>query len=504
MSINNLSQALTKWEKAIGKDNIITDKKTLKKIQSTTFLTSQNILAIIKPHTRKEVQDCVLIANRYKVAIYPVSTGKNWGYGSSVPVGNNNVVMKLDGLNKISDYNEKLAYVTVGPGVTFAQLDKFLRRKKSNLTMSNIGGSTGSSLIGNFVERGIGKGIYGNKYENSCDLEIVLPIGALINTGFSNYLSKKLAPISRETIGPEITGIFTQSNFGIVTKMTLWLFPKPKYSKVLTFHLEKNSDLIKVVDALRVLKLEKTIQGNFLIANEYRILTSFQQYPWEEAKGKTPLPKTVLEKLKKKWGIKGVWIGQIVLEASTKMELTGKEERIKKMLSKITKLLYFVDQKESFYKPSDFAIRSMYWRKKTPVPQKMDPDSDMCGSLWISPITPFIGNDLYQVVNIMSKEMISHGFEANIGINGLTDRKLHITGAIVYDRSQKGEDEKAIACQDKILKLLSKKGYFPYRLNIHSMKSLLKPSQDYVDFLKTLKKTLDPNNILAPGRYDYD
>jgi 4-cresol dehydrogenase (hydroxylating) len=500
--MKNIFRAFKKWEDILGKKNVICDKKILKETQTTTFQTSQKILAIIKPHNREEVQECMRVANEYKIAIYPVSTGKNWGYGSSVPAGNNNVVMKLEGLNKISDYNEKLAYVTIGPGVTFTQLDRFLSKKKSNLTISSIGGSSNSSLIGNFVERGIGKGIYGNKYENACDLEIVLPTGGYIYTGFSNFSSAKISPISREMIGPETTGIFTQSNFGIVTKMTLWLFPKPKFSRVLTFHLEKDIDLKKVIDALRILKLEKTIQGNFLIANELRVLSNFQQYPWDETDGKTPLSKSVIEKLKKKWGIKGAWIGQIVLGASTKTELDGQGERIKTLLGKITKIIYFVDLKESFYKPTDFAVKSMYWRKKNPIPKKMDPDRDMCGNIWISPITAFEGKNLYEVVDILSKTMLEHGFEANIGINGITDRKLHVTGAIIYDRSIKGEDEKAFACHDKILESLLKRGHFPYRLNTYSMKKLPKPLSEYSKFLKTIKRAIDPNNILAPGRYD--
>ena len=44
-------------------------------------------------------------------------------------------------------------------------------------------------------------------------------------------------------------------------------------------------------------------------------------------------------------------------------------------------------------------------------------------------------------------------------------------------------------------------GYIPYRLGIESVKLLPEPDDDTGKLLDALKKSLDPNNILAPGRY---
>jgi 4-cresol dehydrogenase (hydroxylating) len=46
-------------------------------------------------------------------------------------------------------------------------------------------------------------------------------------------------------------------------------------------------------------------------------------------------------------------------------------------------------------------------------------------------------------------------------------------------------------------------GYLPYRLGIQSMNSLPPAQDDYGKLISTLKHGLDPNNILAPGRYDF-
>ena len=62
------------------------------------------------------------IANRWKVAVYPISSGRNWGYGSRVPAADGCVLLDLGRMNQIVDFNEELGYVTVEPGVTQAQL----------------------------------------------------------------------------------------------------------------------------------------------------------------------------------------------------------------------------------------------------------------------------------------------------------------------------------------------------------------------------------------------
>jgi 4-cresol dehydrogenase (hydroxylating) len=52
-----------------------------------------------------------------------------------------------------------------------------------------------------------------------------------------------------------------------------------------------------------------------------------------------------------------------------------------------------------------------------------------------------------------------------------------------------------------MLRRLVEAGYIPYRLGIQSAGLLPEPHDHTNELLATLKKTLDPNNILAPGRY---
>ncbi len=53
--------------------------------------------AAIAPANTEEVQACVRIANQYKVPLWPISRGKNFGYGGAAPVLKNSVVLDLRG-----------------------------------------------------------------------------------------------------------------------------------------------------------------------------------------------------------------------------------------------------------------------------------------------------------------------------------------------------------------------------------------------------------------------
>jgi len=83
----------------------------------------------------------------------------------------------------------------------------------------------------------------------------------------------------------------------------------------------------------------------------------------------------------------------------------------------------------------------------------------------------------------------------------LTERVLDCVISIGYDRDIQGEDQRALECYDELMDKLTSSGYYPYRLGIHSMKTMAKGEDSYNQLLRQLKSTLDPNNILSPGRY---
>lgn len=529
----NLSNALKEWENLLGSEYVITDAKELLEAETATYQTTAKIPAIIRPSNREDIQECLKIANRYRTPLYPISTGKNWGYGSRVPSADGCILMDLSRLNRILDYNETLAYVIIEPGVTQRQLYEFLQEKGNKLLMSVTGSTPDSSLIGNIMERGEAKGPLGDRFNHVCGMEVVLPTSECIHTGFNRFENPQAGAVNRWGVGPYFDGLFTQSNLGIVTQMTLWLMPYPKYFQAFFYSIDKDSNLEALINALRQLKLEGIIKTTFHINNDYRMLSIQQQYPWQETQGKSPLPSDLLEQLSHQWG-GGVWIGEGALYSATHEQ--GKVER--KLIAKalkgiVNKLMFFDKNKFEIAKKispifkiftgveikdkvdliynknpqrgiiTEKVLNMAYWRKKTTPSPIFNLDQDGCGIIWCLSAVPFEGNKVRKALEIISLITQKYGYEPNIGINCVTERNININATIFYDRLVEGEDQKALNCHDEILQSLMDKGYYPYRLSTQSMNSLPTPKDDYGLFIKKIKDSLDPDHILSPGRYEF-
>ena len=150
--------------------------------------------------------------------------------------------------------------------------------------------------------------------------------------------------------------------------------------------------------------------------------------------------------------------------------------------------------------PTGQPLASTYWRKKSPPPAEMDPDRDGCGLLWCSPVAAATGQLAEELVALASGTLLSHGFEPAISLTMVTERSLACVISITYDRHAAGEDEKASACYRDLLHRLAEAGFYCYRLTSQSC-SAMPASPGYDQMNRTLKDALDPNHILAPGRY---
>ncbi len=519
------------WSDLLGSDNVIREQSLLETAQTATFITHEQIPLIVRPGTVDEVQKCLKLANKLKVPIYPISSGKNWGYGSRVPTQDGCVLLDLSRLNQILDYNETLAYVTIEPGVTQRQLYEFLQAENSSLWMDATGSSPDTSIIGNTMERGFGHTPYGDRFAHVCGLEVILPNGDCIHTGFGQYNNSQSASIYRWGVGPYLDGLFSQSNLGIITKMTMWLMPKPEYFQAFYFSSKKPEQLPHLIDGLRPLRLNDTIKSAVHLANDYKVISSIRQYPWEESEGVTPLPAKVMTHFAKTWDF-GAWNGSGGLYG-TKAQVAEARRLIKEALRGKVARLRFVDDctlqlAQTFAKPyqtltglnlaellklmkpvyglmqgipTPTQLASTYWRKKKTPPTEIDPDHDQCGLIWFAPVAPLEGKHASIINDIATQTLISHGFEPLISMTLLTGRCLSCIIAIAYDREVEGEDQKAMACYESLVDKILNQGYHPYRLGIQSMGILSQGETNYQNLLTQLKTALDPNHILAPRNY---
>src|SRR5262249_1437205 len=149
------------------------------------------------------------------LSVWPAGKGKNWGYGGNTPAEDGTIVMILERMNRIVKVDPDLAYAVIEPGVTYRQLDLYLKDHHPTLWAATTDGPPEGSVLGNAIERGLGATPYGDHWGNLCGLEVVLPHGEIIRTGSgadcSTWHTHKWG------VGPYVEGLFSQSNYGIVT-----------------------------------------------------------------------------------------------------------------------------------------------------------------------------------------------------------------------------------------------------------------------------------------------
>jgi 4-cresol dehydrogenase (hydroxylating) len=525
-----LDAALAAWSECLGPEHVITGSADLKEAATATFGTSQSIPAILRPGDRQQVQECLEIAGRFSVALHPISSGKNWGYGSRVPVADGCALLDLGRLNRIVDFSEELAYVTVEPGVTQAQVFEFLRTRKSRLWIDATGASTESSLIGNTLERGFGHTPYGDHFAHVCGMEVLLPNGQCIQTGFARFPGALAAPVSRWGLGPSLDGLFTQSNFGVVTQMTFWLMPAPEYFQSFYFRCDEEAQLGPVVEALRDLRLRGIIHSTVHVGNDYKVISGMRQYPFAETGGQVPLRGDLLAQLRKEFQV-GRWNGSGALYGTRAQVAVARRVLRRELSGKVRKLQFLDDRMlrfaERFAKPyswvtgwdlsralelirpvyglmqgipTNHAMASTYWRKRTAPPDSIDPDKEGCGLLWCSPVAPATGKHALELTQLSERLVLEHGFEPMISLSMVSERALTCVISLNYDRDVAGEDERAERCHEELLRTLAEHGYRPYRLNIGSM-DCIPQNDDTAAFVAGIKNLADPHGILAPGKY---
>ena len=525
-----LETALDQWRELLDAENVVLDPSDLRAAETATFGTSVTVPAIVRPGNREQVQQVLRIANQWRIPVYPVSGGSNWGYGSRVPSADGSVLLDLARMNRILDFSEDLAYITVEPGVTQQQVYDFLQERKSGLWMDATGASPQASLVGNAVERGFGHTPYGDHFSHVCGMEVVLPDGEVLETGVSRFAGSRTGPLHRWGVGAYLDGLFTQSNLGVVTRMSIWLMPAPEYFQAYFFSCDSEDALGPVVEALRPLRLNGTLRSTVHIANDYKVLSGMQQYPWDEAGGRTPLPAEVMKRLRKQrhfgaWNASGGLYGTRAQVAEArrllrralagkvnklefldagKLRMAGRFSGLYKLLTgwDLSRALELVRPLFGLLQgvPTDQPLASTYWRKRFPPPAVMDPNQDGCGLLWCSPVAPADGAQAEELVALAGEIMLRHGFEPAISLTMITERSLACVISITYDRHVPGEDERAAACHEELLRRLNDAGFYCYRMTSQSSAGL-RPSPGYDQVLRSLKRSLDPHQILAPGRY---
>ncbi|KQM70230.1 FAD-binding oxidoreductase [Xylophilus sp. Leaf220] len=496
--------ALADWAAALGADRVDARPEALARAEDTTFATRQRVLARLRPADTAGVAACVRIARRHGVALYPVSRGTNWGLGGRVPAQGPAVLLELGDMDRILSYDPVAGVLELEPGTTFRQVHDYLAERDAPFWLAPIGGSDRASVVGNTLERGDGPGPLGDRSQYAGAFEVVTGSGEVLRTGFARFDGARTAALCRSGVGPGLEGLFLQSNLGIVTRMAVALTPRAAWEARFVARFASLERLADGVDALRTLHQQRVLTDcGFTVWNVYKYLALQGRYPWARTGGATPfrlVPQGAPEPAfcTGLLGAATPAIGEALGDALTR-GLAASAESLR--LQTIDDALRAADPTAVPGTPHPVNLRTAYWRKPAAVAAGPDPEADRCGVLWLCPALPFEGATVARMLQALGEIGFDHRLEMQVGLSAVTPRLLHAFVSLVYDRDVEGEDARAMACHDAMLAWLLAEGLPPYRLGIQSMDWLRERDGPFERVLRGVRGVLDPDGILAPGRY---
>jgi 4-cresol dehydrogenase (hydroxylating) len=452
-------------------------------------------LGALAPATTAEVQAIVRIAAEHRVPLWPISRGKNLGYGGSAPLVSGSVVVDLSRMKKI-EVDAANGTVLLEPGVGFYDLYDYLKANNLKLWLSVPGNSWGS-VVGNALDRGVGYTPYGEHATRICGMEVVLPDGDIVRTGMGALGDAPTWQLYRFGFGPGWDQMFVQSNLGIVTKMGLWLMAEPESVMGMDLEFDSPGDLGPLIDTIGPLRREGLLQQSPTIGNWLRaaaILTTRDQ--WTDKPG--ALGDEVIAAIRKKFGM-GWW--------GVSLRLYGRES--------VNKAAYAIlEQAMTALKP--MAVKPTAWLRGQPIEQSgwmgvpltfpmqnANWHGGRGGHIGFSPVLPQSGalaTAQFQRTYARYKEF-GMDYQASFAFG---ERHLINVNAVLINK----DDDALMARVDPFLRTLvadaRAHGYGEYRTHLDYMDAVA-GTYDFnrgamLRLNEKVKNALDPAGILAPGK----
>ena len=440
----------------------------------------------------EQVQEIVRIANRYKIPLWPISRGKNFGYGGAAPVLAGSFILDMGRMNRILEVNEDLAYCILEPGVGFFDLHDYLTENNIPLWMS-IPGNGWGSVMGNALERGFSRMPYGEHSNSICGMEIVLPDGEVVRTGTGAMANSKSWPLFKSGFGPAWDPLFMQSNFGIVTKVGFWLMPEPEATLTMRMSLPNPDDIGWLVDVLAPLRISGVIPHNVGIPNYMgSATTTTQRHEWYN--GDDAIPDEVISRIMDRYGV-GWWNFAITLYGHPQANEANRrviEEAFKPHTEQEFSISYWKKgDPGGAPSPSVYPLRIVNWH------------GGRGGHIGFSPILPATGSEVYDQYRRTRNLYTDHGvdYSATFYVCG---RHVINVNLMLYDKDNRDLTERTNNLFSSLVDASAEAGFGEYRTHLSYMDHVASTFDFNEGALRrlneSLKDTLDPNGIIAPGK----
>lgn len=523
---------------------LFTKESATKRFGKTTFSDDVVIDFAVQITNESAIPKLLWLANKYQFYLYPISTGNNWGYGSiqNTPINGPRVVVDLSALKSIIPNNKKAGLVTVQPGVTQQDLFDFLQENDWPFMVPVTGAGPHCSILGNALERGYGITPRTDHFAAVNALKAYLPHPNLCHTKFESAVSA-LDGSSKDYIdktfkwglGPYIDGLFTQSNFGIVSEMTIRLAPKPQHFSAFylqVFDSEKFSDAVALIE--QTLLDSEGIIGSINLMDRRRLVSMVAENPNGQGQHNVMTDKQVetiaKEQRLPQWMIVGTIYGSKKVVSATQKQFKRRAKHLGQLnfsnswlinvakfvvnlplpsiaaIDKIRAQLSTLDEGVEIMlgKPNQVALPLAYWRNPRVEANKSNdlvPDRDKCGLLWYAPLIKMSPEVLTDFVAFIRKTTPKYGIEPLVTFTNLKHDCIDSTVPLVFDLENPEAVSSAHQCLNELFIEGCKKGFVPYRINV-TQQAVLPADDIFWQTTMLLKQAIDPNGILAPNRYN--
>ncbi len=452
------AEVITKLAQIVGKAHLSTEIADLICYSYDATQKQFRPDVVVHPGSPEEISRIMWLANEMKIPVYPRGAGSGFTGGSLPTKGG--MVLVTTRLDRILEIDEENLVATVEPGLVTEQFQKAVEKvglfyppDPASLKFSTLGGNVAECAGGPRCVK------YGVTKDYILGLEVVTPTGDIIKTG---------GPTMKGVVGYDLTKLMcgSEGTLAVITKIIIKLLPKPEAKKTMLVLFDSIDGAAKSVSA---------IIGHKIIPTTLEFMD-----------GRT------IDCVRQATDL------QLPDEARAVLiiEVDGDKEFLDKQVQKIVEIVQPLGVVENRIAETPEESEAL-WQIRRSVSaslRKVNPDKfneDICVPRSKVP-------EMIRKIDTISDK---HGVPiVNFGHAG--DGNIHVN--VMIDSKQPGEQEKADAAIEEVFKeALGLGGTMSGEHGVGIMKAPYIPlelSNAAVDYMKTIKKALDPNNILNPGK----
>jgi glycolate oxidase len=433
-------------------------------LYSWDFLTTEPIGKpdfVVMPEKTEEVQGVVRLANQERIPVIPYVKGLSIG-GLTNP-NEGGVVLDLKRMNKILEVDEDNMYAVIEGGVTQAQLKRYLDKNYPELRFSYTWAPPGTGILPGLLNYGMYDLSlrYGSGDRLINALEVVLPTGEIAYFGSrmfsSNWFGKN--PV------PDLMGLFIgwQGTTGIITKAGVQLFTNFPHQKTYMVNT-------------KTVELGFNLQNQIAKADIADDIFS-ENFFWFKTGEGYKLP---IKKEKKDPEL----VTCVTLTANTSKEIEAKEEILKSLCERAKAHFLLTENTQM------------------PVQVINDWDGAKAGSMqWIGAYMP--NRHLAKSYRKSEKiyEKYGYSIQAYNRLMGNGHYGIIRFNACFWKKHDFDERKKVNAMLKEVANVLLESNGILYKPPMWAAEILLKKGDPTaVKLMREIKRLLDPNRIMNPGK----